>query len=58
MRAAHFDGVLVSGVNLQADESALTGEAMPVRKHPFHGRLGDAETSLDNDYWEAAARGF
>jgi Ca2+-transporting ATPase len=48
------DGVLVSGVNLQADESALTGEAMPVRKHPFQGRLGDAETSIDNDYWGAA----
>ncbi len=46
--------MLVSGVNLQADESALTGEAMPVRKHPFHGRLGDAETSLDNDYWGSA----
>ena len=31
------DGVLVAGVNLQADEFALTGEAMPVRKRPFKG---------------------
>ncbi len=29
------DGLVVSGVGLQADESALTGEAHPVRKQPL-----------------------
>ena len=48
------DGLLVAGVNLQADESALTGEAMPVRKRPFKGTLGEGETSVDNEYWGAA----
>jgi Ca2+-transporting ATPase len=48
------DGVLVAGANLQADESALTGEAMPVRKHVFQGKLGGAEATLDNEYWGAA----
>jgi Ca2+-transporting ATPase len=48
------DGVLVAGINLQADESALTGEAMPVRKRAFQGALGGSETSLDNDAWGAA----
>jgi Ca2+-transporting ATPase len=48
------DGVLVAGANLQADESSLTGEAMPVRKHVFRGKLGDEETTLDNEYWGAA----
>ena len=51
------DGVLVAGVNLQADESALTGEAMPVRKRPFKGAAGESETSLDNEYWGAAGTG-
>ncbi|MBK5197769.1 MAG: cation-transporting P-type ATPase, partial [Methyloceanibacter sp.] len=48
------DGVLVAGLNLQADESALTGEAMPVRKHPFQGAIGDGEASVDNESWGAA----
>jgi len=48
------DGVLVAGANLQADESALTGEAMPVRKRPFKGAAKEGETSLDNEYWGAA----
>ncbi len=48
------DGVLVAGVNLQADESALTGEAMPVRKRPFEGTAGEGQTFLDNEYWGAA----
>jgi len=36
------DGVVVAGVELQADESALTGEAYPVRK-----RLFDASGAFD-----------
>ena len=48
------DGLILAGADLQADESALTGEAMPVRKHPFQGELGEAETSVDNEYWGAA----
>jgi len=48
------DGVLVAGINLQTDESALTGEAMPVRKRPYKGAAGERETSLDNEYWGAA----
>src|SRR5512145_3290646 len=32
------DGVIVSGANLQADETTLTGEALPVRKRPCEGR--------------------
>ena len=30
------------------------GEAMPVRKRPFEGTLGEGETSVDNAYWGAA----
>ena len=48
------DGVLVACENSQADESALTGEAMPVRKHAFEGTLAGEQTSVDNDYWGSA----
>ncbi|HVQ11192.1 MAG TPA: cation-transporting P-type ATPase [Methyloceanibacter sp.] len=48
------DGILLAGANLQADESTLTGEAMPVRKHAFQGKLHLDETSVDNNYWGAA----
>ena len=48
------DGVLVACENSQADESALTGEAMPVRKHAFEGALAGEQTSVDNDYWGSA----
>jgi len=48
------DGILVGGLNLQADESTLTGEAMPVRKHAFGGELYNGETPVDNHYWGAA----
>ena len=43
-----------AGSGLQADESALTGEAMPVRKHAFQGELGEGETFADNEHWGAA----
>jgi len=46
------DGLVVAGEGLQADESALTGEAMPVRKAPFHGPLGGAEElAVDGLRW-------
>jgi Ca2+-transporting ATPase len=46
------DGLVVAGEGLQADESALTGEAMPVRKAPFHGPLGGApELAIDGLRW-------
>ena len=49
------DGVIVSGANLQADESTLTGEAMPVRKRPCKGRpLGEQDTSVESEFWGAA----
>ena len=48
------DGILIAGSGLQADESALTGEAMPVRKHAFQGELGQDETFADNEHWGAA----
>ncbi|MCI0429976.1 MAG: HAD-IC family P-type ATPase [Rhodospirillales bacterium] len=49
------DGVIVSGANLQADESTLTGEAMPVRKRPYGGRqLGEIDASVDSEFWGAA----
>jgi len=33
------DGMVLGGSNLQADESSLTGEAFPVRKHVFTGAV-------------------
>lgn len=52
------DGLVVAGRNLQVDESALTGEAMPVRKRAFEGSLAagaaDAEVTLGEAHWAAA----
>ena len=50
------DGIVIAGDELQADESALSGEAYPVRKRPFD----DAETldssdgrarAVDTEHW-------
>jgi Ca2+-transporting ATPase len=49
------DGLIVAGTNLQADESALTGEAMPVRKRPFTLPAGAAaDVTVDSEFWGAA----
>lgn len=49
------DGLIVAGTNLQADESALTGEAMPVRKRSFAmtPNMG-REATVDGEFWGAA----
>lgn len=47
------DGLLVRGERLQSDESALTGEAFPVRKEPMaslpHRETGEAK--VDGLHW-------
>ncbi len=49
------DGLIVAGTNLQADESALTGEAMPVRKRPFTMPMSIGEVAtVDGEFWGAA----
>jgi P-type Ca2+ transporter type 2C len=49
------DGLIVAGANLQADESALTGEAMPVRKRTFTIPIGaEGEAAVDGEFWGAA----
>jgi Ca2+-transporting ATPase len=49
------DGIIVLGTELQADESALTGEAYPVRKHPLAAvPRGGAEPSIEAKYWGLA----
>ncbi len=46
------DGLIVAGDSLQADESALTGEAFPVGKVVMRGALPDvAEVPIDGKHW-------
>ncbi len=46
------DGVIVGGDSLQADESALTGEAFPVSKAVMRGALpAVAEVPIDGKHW-------
>lgn len=53
----HFpaDGVIVEGQAVLVEESALTGEAYPVRKHPFvgAGAMG-SEVGVDGEHWGRA----
>ncbi|QDE90508.1 haloacid dehalogenase [Myxococcus xanthus] len=52
----HFpaDGVVVRGECLQAEESSLTGEALPVRKRPLSRLPPGAEPAVDGSYWGLA----
>ena len=43
------DGLLLAGDEMQADESALTGEAFPVRKRPLPA--GPPGASIDAQHW-------
>jgi Ca2+-transporting ATPase len=47
------DGLIVSGEGLQVDESALTGEALPVRKRPLVSP-SPAMTKADTARWALA----
>ena len=49
---AAADGVVVSGEGVQLDESALTGESLPVRKHP--GTLSGSGDGVDHIHWISA----
>ena len=46
------DGLILSGTNLQAEESSLTGEAFPVAKHACASGVAPTEGS-----WSLQARG-
>ncbi len=49
------DGLIVAGESLQADESTLTGEALPVRKVPFAGLLAGMDSvAVDGEHWGMA----
>lgn len=46
------DGILVEGSELRVDESALTGEAYPVSKHPLHDEpAGGDDVLIESEHW-------
>ncbi len=45
------DGLIVGGVDLQVDESSLTGEAWPVRKRSLTAQDGVAPANADLVHW-------
>jgi len=50
---AAADGVVVAGEGVQLDESALTGESLPVRKHPVPAPAG-LDQGIEHTHWIAA----
>jgi len=48
------DGLLVSGTGLQADESTLTGESLPVRKQVLEAAASPLPASAPDDAWGTA----
>nr|WP_314445307.1 HAD-IC family P-type ATPase [uncultured Sphingomonas sp.] len=40
------DGVIVSGSDLQVEESSLTGEAFPISKHAYSGGMAPPESAM------------
>ncbi|XXF81422.1 cation-transporting P-type ATPase [Myxococcaceae bacterium GXIMD 01537] len=52
----HFpaDGLIVRGEGLQAEESSLTGESLPVRKRPLHQLPLGAEPAVEARHWGLA----
>lgn len=48
------DGIVVGGEELQADESALTGEAFPARKRAAPPSTLQGEASVDGEHWGLA----
>ncbi|HEU0203321.1 MAG TPA: cation-transporting P-type ATPase, partial [Burkholderiaceae bacterium] len=49
------DGVIVDGTQIQADESALTGEALPVRKRAWQPNAdGHVPSVIGHEFWGAA----
>jgi Ca2+-transporting ATPase len=46
------DGIVLEGTELRVDESALTGEAYPVGKHPLPGEpAGVDDVLVDSEHW-------
>ena len=45
------DGIVVAGTDMQADESALTGEAFPSRKRAAPAAALSGEVSVDGEHW-------
>jgi P-type Ca2+ transporter type 2C len=46
------DGIVLAGTELRVDESALTGDAYPVSKHPIRGEPAGADDVLvESDNW-------
>jgi Ca2+-transporting ATPase len=52
--AVPADGIVVAGSALQADESALTGEALPVAKAPLTELGGGGEVAVEGEHWSFA----
>jgi Ca2+-transporting ATPase len=45
------DGIVVSSQDVQIDESALTGEAFPIRKYPLATQLPVTDTTVADQSW-------